>query len=84
MPDRRRRTRSLARPGPPEPTEEPTSIGSGQTNVGAGYTADELELLKAVDAFKRKTGRQYPSCVDVMRVLVGLGYRRVENNGGTT
>lgn len=76
MPDRRTRRRPLARPGPPPPAEEPTSVGSGQLHPGAGYSADELELLKAVEAWKRRTGRQYPSCVDVMRVMVGLGYRK--------
>ena len=74
----RRRTRSVAGPGRPEPAEEPTSIGSGQVHPGAAYTRDETEFLKAVERYQKRAGKKFLSHVDYLRVLVGLGYRLTE------
>ncbi len=41
------------------------------------YSADELELLRAMDRYKARTGRMFPTYCEVLGVLRGLGYRKV-------
>ena len=41
------------------------------------YDDEELEFLKAVDAWKRKTGRQFPTCSELLEILRALGWRKV-------
>lgn len=40
------------------------------------YTDDELEFLKAIEAFKKSSGRQFPTWSEVLTVLRGLGYTK--------
>ncbi len=40
------------------------------------YTADELEFMRALDAYKREKSRPFPTCCEVLEVLKGLGYRK--------
>ena len=37
---------------------------------------DVLEFLKAVDDYKRKAARPFPSLSEYLRILRGLGYRK--------
>lgn len=46
------------------------------------YTADEIEFMQALDAYKRASGRMFPTCSEILEVVAGLGYRKVTN--GTT
>lgn len=39
--------------------------------------ADVLEFIAALDAFKARHGRPFPSWSEVLHVLRGLGYRKV-------
>lgn len=41
------------------------------------YSDDELEFLRAVDAYKRKYKRPWPSWGEILTVFKSLGYRRV-------
>ena len=41
------------------------------------YTDDEIAFMKAMDDYKRKSGRQFPTWSEVLEVLRGLGYRQV-------
>lgn len=41
------------------------------------YTDDEFEFLKAIEAFKKQTRRQFPTWSEVLTVLRGLGYSKV-------
>ncbi len=50
--------------------------GIGERYVGSTYDADEVEFLKAMELFKRS--RPFPTWSEVLRVLKGLGYRKVE------
>jgi hypothetical protein len=43
---------------------------------GADYTAEELEVLRAVDRYCRRWGRRFPEVTEVLAVLKSLGYRR--------
>jgi hypothetical protein len=49
----------------------------GLTTAGSDYTENELEFLRAVDTYKRETGRAFPTWTEVLNVLVSLGYRKV-------
>jgi hypothetical protein len=40
------------------------------------YTEDELEFMNAMQAFKVRTGRVFPTHGEVLRVAVSLGYRK--------
>ncbi len=37
---------------------------------------DTLEFLRAIDAFKRSTGRSFPTWTEVLEILRSLGYRK--------
>ncbi len=55
---------------------EDTTHATSRIDVGANYTPDELEFLKAVEAWKRRTRRQFPTCVDYLRIALELGYAK--------
>jgi hypothetical protein len=40
------------------------------------FTDEQAEFLKAIDAFKRATGRQFPTAADILAIARGLGYRK--------
>lgn len=40
------------------------------------YTVDELEFMNAMQEFKVRHAKSFPSYGDVLRVAFGLGYRR--------
>jgi hypothetical protein len=41
------------------------------------YTVDELEFMNAVQRFKERTGNQFPTHGEVIKVAVALGYRKL-------
>lgn len=46
------------------------------TTCERDYTADEIEFMRAMDEYKRKSGRQFPTWSEVLEVLRGMGYKR--------
>lgn len=38
------------------------------------YNEAEVEFMNALDEYKRKSGRMFPTCSEVLEVIVGLGY----------
>lgn len=40
------------------------------------YTDAEIEFMKALDDYKRSSGRMFPTCSEILEVLKGLGYRK--------
>ena len=40
------------------------------------YTEDELEFMNAMQRFKERSGKTFPSHGDVLKVAVSLGYRK--------
>jgi len=56
--------------------EHAPSTPCGRLNVGADYTEEEIELIKAVDRFKREQHRPFPTCRDLLAVVLALGYRK--------
>jgi len=41
------------------------------------YTNGEIELMKAMDQYKREYHRPFPTWNEVLEVIVALGYRKV-------
>ena len=48
------------------------------TTCERDYTDDEIEFMKSMDDYKRRSGRQFPTWSEVLEVLRSLGYRKVE------
>lgn len=46
------------------------------TTCERDYTADEVEFMKAMDDYKRKSGRMFPTWSEVLEVVRSLGYHR--------
>ena len=54
------------------------------TTCERDYTADEIEFMQAMDAYKRSSGRMFPTCSEVLEVLRGLGYERRPGGGASS
>ena len=54
-----------------------TAAGMEETYPGCDYTDAEIEFMMAMDRFRSKTRRRYPTCRDILGVMHELGYRRV-------
>jgi hypothetical protein len=46
------------------------------TTCERDYTADEIEFMRAMDEYKRKAGRQFPTWSEVLEVVKSMGYKR--------
>lgn len=46
------------------------------TTCERDYTDDEVEFMKAMDDYKRKSGRPFPTWSEVLEVIRALGYNR--------
>lgn len=46
------------------------------TTCERDYTAEEIEFMRAMDEYKRKSGRMFPTWSEVLEVVRGLGYKR--------
>lgn len=44
------------------------------TTCERDYTDDEVEFMNALDVYKRKNGRMFPTCSEMLEVIRGLGY----------
>lgn len=44
------------------------------TTCERDYTPAEVEFMNALDDYKRTSGRMFPTCSEVLEVLMGLGY----------
>ena len=46
------------------------------TTCERDYSAEEIEFMQAMDAYKRASGRMFPTCSEILEVIRGLGYQR--------
>ena len=46
------------------------------TTCERDYTDDEIEFMQAMDAYKRASGRMFPTCSEILEVIRALGYVR--------
>jgi hypothetical protein len=47
------------------------------TTCERDYNDDEIEFMHALDAYKRTSGRMFPTCSEILEVIRNLGYVRV-------
>lgn len=47
------------------------------TTCERDYSNDEIEFMHALDAYKRTSGRMFPTCSEILEVIRSLGYVRV-------
>ncbi len=47
------------------------------TTCERDYSVEEVEFMNAMDEYKRKSGRMFPTCSEVLEVIRGLGYTRL-------
>ena len=47
------------------------------TTCERDYSGCEVEFMRAMDDYKRKSGRPFPTWSEVLEVLMSLGYRKV-------
>jgi hypothetical protein len=47
------------------------------TTCERDYTDDEVEFMNALDDYKRRSGRMFPTCSEVLEVVRELGYVRL-------
>jgi hypothetical protein len=44
------------------------------TTCERDYSAEEVEFMSALDDYKRRSGRMFPTCSEILEVIRGLGY----------
>lgn len=47
------------------------------TTCERDYSEQEVEFMRAMDDYKRRSGRQFPTWSEVLEVIRDLGYRKV-------
>lgn len=51
------------------------------TTCERDYTCDEIDFMQALDAYKRRSGRMFPTCSEILEVVRSLGYVKVGDDG---
>jgi hypothetical protein len=46
------------------------------TTCERDYTPEEIEFMGAMDEYKRRNGRMFPTCSEVLEVVKSLGYEK--------
>jgi hypothetical protein len=49
------------------------------TTCERDYTGDEVEFMQAMDEYKRRNGRMFPTCSEILEVVRDLGYSKTES-----
>ena len=47
------------------------------TTCERSYSIEEIEFMTALDDYKRTSGRMFPTCSEILEVLLGLGYQKL-------
>lgn len=51
------------------------------TTCERDYTRDEIDFMQALDAYKRRSGRMFPTCSEILEVVRSLGYVKLGEDG---
>ena len=54
------------------------------TTCERDYSGDEIEFMQAMDAYKRTSGRMFPTCSEILEVIRAMGYVRLTPGSGAT
>ena len=49
------------------------------TTCERDYNLDEIEFMRAMDDYKRDSGRMFPTCSEVLEVIRALGYVKLSD-----
>ena len=49
------------------------------TTCERDYTDAEIEFMHALDQYKRASGRMFPTCSEMLEVLIALGYEKTSS-----
>ncbi|MGN6545136.1 MAG: hypothetical protein ACTHK7_08820 [Aureliella sp.] len=52
------------------------------TTCERDYSNDEIAFMQAIDDYKRRSGRMFPTCSEILEVIRDMGYVRVTNTPG--
>jgi hypothetical protein len=52
------------------------------TTCERDYSGEEIEFMQALDAYKRSSGRMFPTCSEILEVIRSLGYQKLPPNNG--
>lgn len=50
------------------------------TTCERDYSSPEIEFMRAMDDYKHKSGRMFPTCSEVLEVVRDLGYVRLDDD----
>ena len=79
--DRRQEEASVVTPAERRKTSDRRQVERRRqidpTTCERDYKPDEVEFMQAMDDYKRRSGRQFPTWSEVLEVLRDLGYRKV-------
>ena len=79
--DRRKANIQVAvEPAARAPREVPRRRQIDPTTCEREYNDDEIEFMHALDAYKRTSGRMFPTCSEILEVIRDLGYVRTTQN----
>jgi hypothetical protein len=62
--------------GRPVKTDE-DGCGVNRQNIGSNYTSEDLEFMRAMEEYKRRKHRKFPTVTDALEVARSLGYRKL-------
>jgi hypothetical protein len=75
---RRDEEKDAAKPTAPVKLERRAKVNRRRqidpTTCERDYTDNEVEFMNALDDYKRKSGRMFPTCSEVLEVVRSLGY----------
>jgi hypothetical protein len=46
------------------------------TTCERDYSDAEIEFMSALDDYKRRSGRMFPTCSEILEVIISLGYEK--------
>ena len=49
------------------------------TTCERDYSEAEIEFMHALDDYKRRSGRTFPTCSEILEVLGELGYQKIDS-----
>lgn len=50
------------------------------TTCERDYNIEEIAFMQALDAYKRSSGRMFPTCSEILEVIRGLGYVKLSDS----
>ena len=81
--DRRRGDRRLGEASEAssnQPTKKQRRRHIDPTTCERDYSGDEIEFMRAMDDYKRASGRMFPTCSEVLEVIRSLGYYKLSDD----